>query len=285
MNTKRTLLALLIALALPATAQAFNLGNINLNQAADVLKSAGEANKEMTEKDEIALGGQMASTLLGTAPLVKNPALQKYVNDVGRWLALQSDRPDLNWHFGVIDDEGFNAFATPGGYILITKGLLKKLDNEAELAGVLAHEIAHVTQKHYLKAIKNSNTFGAITGLAAVAIQSKGDQKSQVLGNIVKGSKELYARGLDKSDEYEADRMGMVIAARAGYTPFGLPEVLHILEKENPGDPGVALLFKTHPVPEDRLKSLDQAAGDKLDAYGGNPTLESRYRKYKPNGK
>lgn len=282
MKTTRHLLALLIALALPSTSHAFNF---NLNQAVDVLKSAGEANKEFTEKDEIALGGQMATTLLGTAPLVKNPALQQYVNDVGRWLALQSDRPDLNWHFGVIDDEGFNAFATPGGYILITKGLLKKLDNEAELAGVLAHEIAHVTQKHYLKAIKNSNTFGAISGLAAIAIQSKGDQKSQMLGNIVKGSKELYARGLDKSDEYEADRMGMVIAARAGYTPFGLPEVLHILEKENPGDPGVALLFKTHPVPEDRLKSLDQAAGDKLDAYGGNPTLENRYHRYKPNGR
>ena len=278
-KTLRTPLLLLV-LALPAAAFGFDF-----NQALDSLKTVAEANRDVGEKDEIALGGQMAATLLGTAPLVRNPALQKYVNDVGRWLALQSERPDLPWHFGVMDDEGVNAFSTPGGYVLITKGLLKKLDNEAELAGVLAHEIAHVTQKHYLKAMKNSATFGAVSGLAANAMQKNGDQKTQVLANIVKGSKELYARGLDKGDEYEADRMGMVIAARAGYTPFGLPEVLHILERENPGDPGVALLFKTHPMPEERLKSLDLAAGDKLDPLADNPSLEARYQRYKPRGR
>lgn len=281
----KRLALLLAALAVPVAAYAFDLGNINLNRIGNVIKNVQEANRDVPEKEEVAIGEQMASTLLGGAPLVNNAALEKYVNDVGRWLALQTERPDLAWHFGVLDSEAVNAFAAPGGYVFVTKGLLKRLNNEAELAGVLAHEIAHVLQKHHLKAIQKNASYGAFAEVATMAAESQGGEKSQILANLVQGTKELYARGLDKDDEYEADRMGIVIAARGGYDPFALPEVIEDLEKLNPKDPGAALLFETHPLPADRLKAIDQAAGDKLDAYGGQPTLGNRFLKHKPNGK
>ncbi len=286
MKTHRRLSFLLAALMMPLAGNAFDLGNINLNRVGSVLKNVQEANREVPEKEEVAIGEQMASTLLGGAPLVHNAKLEKYVNDVGRWLALQTERPDLVWHFGVLDSEAVNAFAAPGGYIFITKGLLKRLNNEAELAGVLSHEIAHVLQKHHLKAIQKNASYGAFAEVATMAVEANSDgAKSQILTNLVQGTKELYARGLDKDDEHEADRMGIVIAARGGYDPFALPEVIHDLEKLNPKDPGAALLFETHPVPVDRLKAIDQAAGDKLDAYGSQPTLAARFLKHKPNGK
>jgi len=282
----KRLAILLAALAVPASGYALDLGNINLNRIGSVLKNVQEANREVPEKEEVAIGEQMASTLLGGAPLVNNAKLEKYVNDVGRWLALQTERPELVWHFGVLDSEAVNAFAAPGGYIFVTKGLLKRLNSEAELAGVLSHEIAHVLQKHHLKAIQKNASYGAFAEVATMAVEANSDgAKSQILANLVQGTKELYARGLDKDDEYEADRMGIVIAARGGYDPFALPEVIHDLEKLNPKDPGAALLFETHPVPVDRLKAIDQAAGDKLDAYGSQPTLAARFLKHKPNGK
>ncbi|MDO9394578.1 MAG: M48 family metalloprotease, partial [Methylotenera sp.] len=110
--------------------------------------------KNPSTAEEIALGREITGNLLGAAPLVKNEALQKYVNSVGRWVASQSERPDLPWHFGVIESDDLNAFAAPGGYVMITKGLYKKMSNEAQLAGVLGHEIGHVVAKHQLKVLQ-----------------------------------------------------------------------------------------------------------------------------------
>src|SRR5512135_2939644 len=106
------------------------------------------------ESEEIAIGRQIAGDLLGAAPLVKDARLQKYVNQVGEWVASQSERPDLPWHFGVIQSEDVNAFAAPGGYIFVTLGLYRLLQNEADLAGVLGHEIGHVIRKHHLKLLQ-----------------------------------------------------------------------------------------------------------------------------------
>src|ERR1019366_9453114 len=139
------------------TAGSANTGNFGVLSA--VLQSGQklkEATTDLSEEQEIALGQGIASNLLGAAPLLQNRMVQHYVNQVGRWLALQTERPDLPWQVAVLDDSGVNAFAAPGGYIFITKGLLSRMRNEAELAGVLAHEISHVLKKHHLLAIKKS---------------------------------------------------------------------------------------------------------------------------------
>lgn len=210
--------------------------------------------REPTQAQEIEIGDGVAETLLGARPLYDDAELQLYVNNVGMWVALQSERPDLPWHFGVNDSDYINAFAAPGGYIIITKGMMKQLRNEAELAGVLGHEVAHVTQKHHLKALRKSavmNLLGA--GVAAATASSR---QAELAQKLVGPTKELYSRGLDKADEYEADRMGVVLAARAGYDPYGLPAVLTTLASADPKDNFLTLLYKTHPLPQDRLDKL-----------------------------
>ena len=267
----RLLLIVCLALAAgPAGAQF----NFNLNRLIDTVKNVGKATSEIDEKEEIELGRDMAARLLGAAPLTANDNVQRYVNNVGRWLASQTERPDLPWLFGVLEAPQLNAFATPGGHIFITRGLLARMRSEAELAGVLAHEIAHVLKKHHLAAIqKGARLELASTAVSTLACQDRNTANREKL--LTAGS-ELFARGLDKSDELEADRLGVVIAARAGYDAYGLPTVLQTLQAMSPEDSGLALMFKTHPAPGERLDALEKMQPT-LDAYAGQPQLAERF--------
>lgn len=233
--------------------------------------------KNPSLEEEIQIGRQITGNLLGAAPLVKDDALQRYVNQVGRWVANQSERADLPWHFGVIDSEDINAFAAPGGYVVITKGLYRKLHNEAQLAGVLAHEIAHVVKSHHLKILQQSQ----LLDLGAGWLGKKIGQNHEIIQKVIGRGAEVCARSLDKSAEFEADRMGVVLTARAGYEPYGLPEVLQTIGQTARDDSAVALLFKTHPHPDDRLTKLDEAIGDRLDSVKNGKTLEKRFYKLK----
>ena len=266
---------LLLFVALPASA--FDFNQLNLNKLGGLLGKVKDV-QEVDEKGEIRIGQGIASNLLGAAPLVADERMQKYVNQLGRWLALQTERPDLNWHFGVLDSANVNAFAAPGGYIFITRGLLLKLHNEAELAGVLAHEIAHVLRRHHLNAIQQNARVGIAADVLSLVTQDQ--RHGETLDKVINAGTELYARGLDKDDEFEADRMGVVIAARAGYDPYALPAVLQTLEAMNPQDSGLALMFKTHPSPASRLELLDKAMLSSLDQYAGQPTLAARFMKF-----
>jgi predicted Zn-dependent protease len=272
MNMKTLILATCFV-AYPA--YAFDFGSVDWNKALKTVEKVQKANADISEPQEINLGEGIASNLLGAAPLLDNPAAQKYVNQVGRWLALQAERPDLPWQFGILDDNDINAFASPGGYIFITKGLLARMRSEAELAGVLAHEISHVLRKHHLQAIKKGARSELLAEFANDAIEQNGvDPRLQ---KLVGAGTEIYARGLDKNDEFEADRMGIVIAARAGYDPYGLPAVLQTLQSINPQDSGLALMFKTHPALNDRLSLLDRLMTGNFDHFDGQPALADRF--------
>jgi predicted Zn-dependent protease len=245
-----------------------------------LLKALQGGHVSDAQEDEI--GRQIAGNLLGAAPLVKNQALQHYVNLVGRWVSLQGDRPDLAWHFGVINTDDINAFSAPGGYIFITKGLYRTLQNEAELAGVLGHEIGHVQKRHHLKLVQKSAQvalLGQVLG-SVVTKQGSGDNTNMILQNLIGNGAEIVARGLDKDSEYEADRIGMVLTARAGYDPYALPAVLQAIGHASQLNQNrTALLFKTHPLPDDRLDHLAQAVGDTMDTYANGKTLENRFIK------
>lgn len=271
-------LAACLTLAQPAAAFSLDIGKV-----ISAGKNLAEASREVGEPEEIAIGDGMASVLLGAAPLARNDALQRYVNQVGRYLTLHTERPDLPWHFAVLDADSINAFATPGGNIFVTLGLLRKMRDEAELAGVLAHEIAHVLQKHHLAAMRKAGGMGFLADLGSIAIDQKGGggfAGRELSKNLVSGIKEVLVRGLDKEDEYEADRMGVVIATRAGYDPYGLPSVLQTLE----GSSGTALLFSTHPAPASRLDSLSDLMRTQLDPYQGQAAGE-RFRRLVHGGK
>ena len=227
-------------------------------------------------EEEVAIGRQAAGNLLGAAPLVKDATLQKYVNNVGRWIASQSERPDLTWHFGVIDSNDINAFAAPGGYVFVTKGLYRLLQSESELAGVLAHEIGHVVAKHHLKILQQSRLVDMSSKLVA-----KTAGENPVIKNLIGNGAEIFSRSLDKNAEYEADRMAVTLAARAGYDPFGLPTVLQDIGHAAKDASGVQLLFKTHPLPDDRLTHLGDAVDGRLDRLQG-PTLAQRFYHIRP---
>lgn len=231
--------------------------------------------KNPSKEEEIALGREITGSLLGAAPLVKDEALQKYVNQVGRWVANQSERADLPWKFGVIDSADLNAFAAPGGYVLLTKGLYQKMQSEAQLAGVLAHEIAHIVKKHQLKVLQKQQ----LLGYSASRLSGLFGKKDKLAKKALNTGAEISARGLDKDAEFEADRMGLTLAYRAGYDAYGLPDVLQTIGQTNKSDSSVALLFKTHPSPDERLAKLGDSVGDRLDNAKAGQTLENRLYK------
>jgi predicted Zn-dependent protease len=276
MTTLRNMLLLFAALSCAGTASASPLGGLFSGKAVDavrILQSAKDAFVEVDPKQERVIGREAAAVLLGAVPLTKDQALQRYVNRVGHWVALQSERPDLEWRFAVLDSMDVNAFASPGGYVFITKGLLLRMGSEAELAGVLAHEVAHVVQKHHLQAVQKGAKLDLAIGVAST--QVKGGDRAK-LDMIAGGFKDLYARGLDKDDEYEADRMGLVLATRAGYDPYGLLATLQTLGAMNPKDGALAFLFKTHPAPGQRLDLID-AVFTPLEAYARQPAVKDRF--------
>lgn len=281
-STSALLAALGLALSAPASAFDFNKALQKLNdpetqKALNIGKKMVDSVREIPEPEEIQIGDGIAANLLGAAPLVRDDALQKYVNRIGLWLALQTERPNLPWRFGVTDDADVNAFGTPGGTILITRGLYEKFRNESELAGVLAHEIAHVVQKHQLKAIKSALGREWQMDIAVAAAERKTSSGNENRLKAFTAGTELFARGLDKNDEYEADRMGVVIATRGGYNPYGLVGSLQTLDAVNPQDGAVALMFKTHPSPSKRLDMLSSTMGTQLDSYADNAKEPARF--------
>lgn len=218
----------------------------------------------LNEQDEIKIGQQATANLLGVAPLVKDDGLQRYVNTVGRWVAMGSERPDLPWHFGVIDSADVNAFSAPGGYVLITRGLYASLSEEGELAGVLGHEITHVVERHQVELMRKSMLLEE--GRKAIEKRLDSD-KDELVKRLVGNGAELFARRLDQDAEFEADRKGVVLAARAGYSPYGLPAVLQKIASVSKTDDRVQLLYKTHPAPEERLRMLDAVMGPDFYKY------------------
>lgn len=274
---KKTALRYAIAVTVGLSAgAAVQAASFDIGRGLDALRGFGAAATGINEQQEIAIGRELAGTVLGAAPLVADPALQSYVNKVGRWIASQSERSDLPWRFGVIETPGINAFAAPGGFIMITRGLYQILENEAQLAGVLGHEIAHVLKRHHVTAMQKQGALQGVASLGQAALGSRGGLGGAVGEQVVAAGRELLTKGLDKEYEYEADHLGVVLAARAGYAPSGLVDVMHKLQAKA-GEASLALLFSTHPHPSDRLAKLGEAMTPRLDTLpeGLEPQLRT----------
>ncbi|MDB5964996.1 MAG: peptidase [Polaromonas sp.] len=239
--------------------------------AGDLIQLLSQSIEQIDEPREIQIGRQLAAMLLGSKPLYPDMATQRYVNQLGRWISLQSSRPDLPWTFAVLDDPGFNAFAAPGGYVFVTKGLLDRVKDESELAGILAHEITHVTAKHHLIAMNKAARTGLLTQL--VGSQLKNDRGGLVSSQLLALGRNIYSKGLDQDDELDADRTAVALATRAGLDPYGLVAVLQQLRTASPDDALFALSLSTHPPAQLRLNQLELAMGTQLDAYAGQPAV------------
>lgn len=214
---------------------------------------------------ERALGGSVAvKATRQVGPLVEDEGLQRYVNLVGLSLARNSERPTIPYAFGVLENPAPNAFAGPGGYIFITTGALDLMDSEAELAGVLAHEIAHVTRGHMLQTFRRSSAFrGALDGYQALRDGSERAQRYSALADFATNT--LFDRGFDQRLEFEADEVGAEIAMATGYDPRGLITFLGKMEAST-GHRNAGW-FRTHPPTPERVRRLRTL----VDIHMGDP--------------
>ncbi|MCR4509667.1 M48 family metalloprotease [Pseudomonas sp. 32.2.56] len=277
------LLGLVVSLSACQGLEGVQVQGVDLGKLA----SAGQHLTNMGQKsvdEERVIGQNTATILLSKAAVLNNPPLQTYVNRVGLWVAQHSERPDLPWRFVVLDSPQVAAYAAPGGYVFITSGMLTRMNSEAELAGVLAHEVAHVVQKHHLQAIQQQAQTGLLTDLATLAVQAGaadkgGSRAGELTDRFTRSVSDLYSRGLDRGDEYEADAMGAVIAARAGYDAYGLAGVLQTLGTTRQDDAALSSFLKVHPGIDDRLQRL-QPVYLYIDKTASGPTqsLDARYQ-------
>jgi len=277
MRTLRLLLLSLLSAGVIgiAFADGLNLNGLDLGRVVDLGQKLATAAADVPEDREIEIGRGMAASLLGATPLVSDDGVQRYVNRIGMWLAAQTERPNLPWHFGVLDTETVNAFAAPGGYVFVTRGLLRIAGGESDLAGVLSHEIGHVLRRHHLEAIRKQAMQGLALDLVGEAVSRSAHFNA---APFIQAGMQIYARGLDRDDEFEADGIGVVLAARGGYEPYGLPRVLLAINQTRPGAADLALLNATHPPTMDRLSRLDKLMTGKFEIYEHNPAVAERYR-------
>jgi len=213
----------------------------------------------MSEEKEIALGQENDAQVRTEMGSYDDRALQEYVTSIGLKLAMNSERANLPWHFTVADVPAVNAFALPGGYIYITRGILPFLDDESQLAGVLGHEIGHVTARH--AASQYSKSTLSQVGLIATAILAPGGQAIAQAGGSGLG---LLLLKNSRNDEAQADGLGVRYASRAGWDPAGIPRMLTTLGRieEASDSKGVQNLLEPHPQPEDRVQRVQAAVRD-----------------------
>jgi predicted Zn-dependent protease len=201
--------------------------------------------------------------------LWNEPDAQRRVNVVGRWVASQTSRPGLPWTFGVIDDPEINAFAAPGGYVLVTRGLYELLSNEAELAAVLGHEIGHCVQRDHYNVIHKQEM--AATGKDLALREAGGSTGNRATDFARRYAEEhgaaIMLTSLDREAEFRADEAAQYYLARSGMNPLALYSVLQKLAALGPGSAGLVQLYKTHPPFDARIDRLDQLDGGPLAAY------------------
>lgn len=260
---------LVVAAAPPAFAQ--------FGQIGKGVKIAQKANDLVfTEAEEIELGTKVSEEIRKRFGVVQDAAVHKYVTLVGAVLATQSTRPNLPWTFIVLDTDAVNAFAAPGGYIHITKGALALIASEAELAGVLGHELIHVTEKHTIAYLKKS-------AATSVALDASGQGDNKITSAVVGSMTGVLLQGFGRKEEGESDEKGIALANKVGYAPDGLGAVLTKILDRNKNSSEKRGLFASHPEMQDRINKLaEQIKKQKLTATA---TLADRYKSkisYKP---
>lgn len=225
------------------------------------------ADTVLSRDQELQIGRSIYKSLRDTGRVVTDPEIQEYIDDVGQKLAAHAGDGDQRFHFFVVDDSAINAFALPGGFVAVHSGLLQATANESELAGVLAHEISHVTQRHISRAIF-ANQRASILTMAAMlgaillgAVTGSGDA---IQGAVVaaQGAAVQQQINFTRSNEYEADRFGVGLMANAGFDPMGMPSFFETLARQSgPLASQAPEFLRTHPVTVNRIsESRERAA-------------------------
>jgi predicted Zn-dependent protease len=240
-------------------------------QIGSVFKKAQQLHDlQITDEDEQKIGAAVSEKIRLRYGVVQDPAIHKYVTLVGSAVAQHSERPQLSWKFIVLDTDGVNAFASPGGIVHITRGALGLIQNEAELAGVLGHEITHVSHKHAVNAIQKGN-------MVKVGSDAAGNRVAFLDSLTNKVYEIVLENKFDRNDEMDSDKTGVSLAQKLGYAPNGLAQFLTRLDQRNKDTPAQNGLFASHPDTKARI--------DKVQSTTKGATVEARYKsniKYEP---
>jgi predicted Zn-dependent protease len=208
----------------------------------------------VSRQQEIQMGADYARQINAQIPLVRDPEVNRYINVLGDELARVTGVTDLPWNFYVVDSREVNAFAVPGGYVYVNRGLVERTDRLDELAGVLAHEIGHVVKRHSVEQLEKAQRAEFGVTLACILTGVCGGQLAQTAINVAGTA--VFAR-FSRQDEHEADQVGFDILVRAGISPEGMATMFQKLLQERRNRPsGVAAWFATHPLEEDRLQAV-----------------------------
>ena len=262
---KQIMLAVaLLTFSVPAFAQLGGIGG--------ALKKAQESKQKVddltiSEAEERQIGEDVSTKIRQRFGVVQDPAIHKYVTLLGMTLAKESERPNLNWTFVVLDTDGVNAFASPGGIVHVTRGALGFAKNEAELAGVLGHEIGHVAHKHTVNAIKKSN---------AVKMGSEAaSARASFLSNYANKAYEMVLENnFDRGDELDADKVGVDLAQKAGYKAASLGDFLERLDERNKNQAERNGLFASHPETKERIDKIRKQGA----SASGSAVVEPRFK-------
>ncbi|MBT9567497.1 MAG: M48 family metalloprotease [Thiobacillus sp.] len=223
----------------------------------------------MSEAQEIEMGAQAHQDVLKAYAALDNPELQAYVNEVGQRLARQSHRPNLNWHFTVVDSPDVNAFALPGGYVYITRGIMAYLNSEAQLAGVVGHEIGHVTARHGVRQQSAQTAAGLGAVLGSILVPGLNNQAG---ASLLQTLAQSWTAGYGREHELESDRLGAQYLAKSGYNPQAMIDVIGVLKNQELHAAEQARrdgkkpatyhgTFDTHPSNDARLRQVVGEAG------------------------
>jgi predicted Zn-dependent protease len=239
-------------------------GVITSEQGDSIRKSTTAVAKsleEFTPEQEYYIGRAVGAVVLSRYKVYENGQLNDYVNILGQTLAAASDKPDIfgGYHFLVLDSSDINAFATPGGHIFVTRGLIRCCQSEDALAAVLAHEIGHVQLRHGMQSIEKARTTQALTIIATEGAKNLGSSEVAQLTDTFSGvisdiTNSLINNGYSRAFEYQADQASVALVNRLGYNPQGLVDMLKVMGKNI--KKGGTDFAKTHPDPNDRIKEV-----------------------------
>jgi predicted Zn-dependent protease len=208
----------------------------------------------VSQQQEVQMGVEYAQQINAQLPIVQDPELNRYINVLGDSIARLTSRADLDWHFFIVDAKDVNAFAVPGGFIYVNRGLIERTDQMDEVAGVLGHEIGHVVRRHTVKQMEKAQGANIGVTLACVLTSVCNSQVAGAAINIAGGA--VFAR-FSRQDEAEADQEGFNNVVRAGISPVGMVTMFQKLIAERKSRPSsVDAWFRTHPLEEDRVSAI-----------------------------
>jgi predicted Zn-dependent protease len=239
-----------------------------VNSALGTAKKVAPKPEQQLAAEELALGPQIAGRVLGARPLWNDAGAQQRVNLVGRWVASQTSRPELPWTFAVIDTPEINAFAAPGGYVMVTRGLYELLSSDSELAAVLGHEISHCVERDHYGVIRKQELAALGKDTVSEKIAYSGNQAQDYARQYVEQhGATILLTSLDRQAEYRADKAAEIYLARSGMNPMALYAVLQKMTARGSASPSLAQLYKTHPPLDERMDRIDDRGYGALKAY------------------